>query len=637
MSAVETVPQGATLLSRITSNANLRLAWRRARQHFTKNFHFVDHVAVADFRRNLDSNLDHVACELSSGRYRIAPLRLAPQPKHKLGVCSPIAMRETFWLEPRDQVAWLAVANVVGPLLDNLMPAWSYGHRLSDGNGVRGDRPDCDPSDYFVWSPNESWPICQRHVVLTARHMRAGGPIDPAQLSYDERIAWQWEMDRSKERRIPYWNGTSSRDGKSGESAKVYYATFDFKSFSNGLRLDDVRRVMLEHLPDEARLLSLINSMLEFDVAETASREAASLADVRCSMSSLIHLPVGLIAQGFLANVAMLPIDGEASSALGNIRVAHFRFFDDHFVLACDPGTLCDWLRTYQKIVRRHVPTLEFNAHKTRPTHLGEVLIDESGGLADRQSHLAWQGEECLFDPDAPSKLWALSPVVHRTAASSSNPWTLQLTCTQLEMIRNELRRPFTKRVASHGDLIGHFEDPTMSAIFARMRLMIVELPAKRILLRQALMFLAQTGVGGLGLLFADLIAQAERSPAIGASQVSLFFQLLAPLLPVVALRAARSSGGIEEQSAANAFFLDLATVDATTPASGCEWYLERSLESYICGLLIARAILVSHQANVEDVRIIGLMDELLEASSADLGHARRAEDLLMHWNDLRA
>jgi hypothetical protein len=640
MSASNTELREATLLSQILSDANLQLAWRRACQHFTKNYNFVDHAAVASFHRSLERSLREVARDLSTGRYRVAPLRLAPQPKHRLDRTSPLAMREIFWLEPRDQVAWLAIANVVGPLLDNQMPAWSYGHRLSDGNGVRAARHDTRPSDYFVWSPNESWPICQRHIVLTARHMRAGGRIDASQLCPEELIAWQLEMERPIARRLPYWAQEDLQDSCAELRENVFYATFDFKSFSSGLRLNDVKQALYAYLPrlqNEPLLVSLIDSMLEFEVASVPLPSTESLDGIWLKANRLSHLPAGLIVQGFLANVAMLPVDLLASNAMVGLPIAYFRFFDDHIVLSTDASALRDWLCSYRQIVRRLAPSLEFNRKKTKPRHLGNVLAGGEEAILDEQGLSAGVREDVVFDPDEPEKLWPLSALkVHRTEASG-NRWTLQLTCSQMEATRRELHRPSPSGGVCWPEPAKRDRDPMQHAIFARIRHMLVELPAKRILLRQAILFLAQTGFPGLGSLLTDLVAQAESVPAVGASQISLFYQLFAPLLPVVALRAISTDCGPEDRAASNAFLLDLVALQAPILTGENEWYLERSKENLMYGLAIARAILASQPTNTSAAPAICLLDRLLERNYAESDHRFRAEAVLAYWNDMQA
>ncbi|PSJ19890.1 hypothetical protein CVH10_20485, partial [Halomonas sp. ND22Bw] len=66
----------------------------------------------------------------------------------------------------------------------------------------------------------------------------------------------------------------------------------------------------------------------------------------------LVGIPTGLFVGGFLANVAMLDIDLIADQMLSDTRqIAHFRFVDDHEVLAYDFETLRVWIQTYMGLL----------------------------------------------------------------------------------------------------------------------------------------------------------------------------------------------------------------------------------------------------------------------------------------------
>ncbi len=621
------------ILSKIVRRDNLELAWRRVRHHFDTSHYFVDHAEVARFHKDLSGNLRDVAERLASCKYRVAPFRLAPIPKHKLDRSLPPSMREVFWVEPRDQVAWMAVANVVGPLLDAQMPAWSYGNRLSDGIGARRADKGSRPSDSLVWAANESWPIFQRHVVITARR-RLSGHIDSAKLNYDERLVWEMELSLPQEMRLPYWSdATQAR--LAALIGGVHYVAFDFRSFSESIRVEEVRRALQEHLvllEGETALNDLISSMLVFEIKDGEWDKTTSNV-VEAAPRCLEHLPVGLAVQGFLANVAMLPIDCEAAVAISQRNVEQFRYFDDHVVLASDARELYEWFSEYQSIVRKHIDRLEINSQKTKPPHFREAICKE--GWTEGAFSSSDACKELLLDPNVPDKLWPLSPLRGSVALKLGGAWALHLSDVEVNRILKEIDSPskVNTEVMPRSD-DGH-EALRDYAAFARLRNLLAELPAKRLLFRQALMFLCQTGVSGIGDLRSDLEARAKTELVPAVSQASFLLQLLAPLLPYVALRAIRAPEGSQDRRAAISFLSSLSSLVLPILPSASEWYLVRSRQNFVAGVSIARAILASDQLRDQSVLdVVCVLTEIMENAPFDAVPCE-AKNLLSYWGDV--
>lgn len=105
---------------------NLIWSWRKAKALYRVSDALHDQSQVAAFELNLEQELRQIRRDLESGRYRTRPLRLLPQPKRPDDAGKP-RVRQSFQPSVRDQVAWIALTNVIGPSLDQQMPAWSYG------------------------------------------------------------------------------------------------------------------------------------------------------------------------------------------------------------------------------------------------------------------------------------------------------------------------------------------------------------------------------------------------------------------------------------------------------------------------------------------------------------------------------
>ena len=66
-------------------------------------------------------------------------------------------------------------------------------------------------------------------------------------------------------------------------------------------------------------------------------------------------IPTGLFVAGFLANAAMLPVDTAVNQRVLKRRsLAHFRFVDDHTILAYEFEELCDWIENYQSLLMEY-------------------------------------------------------------------------------------------------------------------------------------------------------------------------------------------------------------------------------------------------------------------------------------------
>jgi hypothetical protein len=105
---------------------NLHLAWAKVRRYYSTTDAWYDELAVAQFEANLESELSSIRDQFSEGTFRVSPLVPLPQPKKSDSEGNP-RVRQAFWVEVRDQVAWAAFVNVIGPVREEQMPTWSCG------------------------------------------------------------------------------------------------------------------------------------------------------------------------------------------------------------------------------------------------------------------------------------------------------------------------------------------------------------------------------------------------------------------------------------------------------------------------------------------------------------------------------
>ncbi|MDE2759582.1 MAG: RNA-directed DNA polymerase, partial [Paracoccaceae bacterium] len=87
-------------------------------------------------------------------------------------------------------------------------------------------------------------------------------------------------------------------------------------------------------------------------------------------------LPTGLFVSGFLANIAMHEVDKLVDTELDtNKSIAHFRFVDDHTILARDFDQLCKWIKWYEELLGKHGVGPKINKDKYDPPSLGKWIV----------------------------------------------------------------------------------------------------------------------------------------------------------------------------------------------------------------------------------------------------------------------
>jgi hypothetical protein len=397
---------------------NLIWAWRKARRLYRQADALFDQSEVAAFDLNLERELDAIHEQFKRGRYKLSPLKLLPQPKRPDANGRP-RMRQSFQVAVRDQVAWIAVINALGPKLDARMPMWSYGHRLFRPAWYDDDQieshlnigPYRHAQGYLFRKFQHSWPLFRRHVTLTARRM-VTEDIDIDELDEGDRRALRYASDppnsaeRLKYLEDGYWVGARP------SSTKLYYASLDLTKFYPSIAPYTILAGLREVLPglsDEPPLQSIIAGMLNFEVTTSGLSEALlASVDPQTATGKFPGIPTGLMVAGFLANIAMLPVDIAADWETSNIRrIAHFRFVDDHSFLAFDFDELCKWIVRYKALLSEKSTGLTVNQDKFSPARLHEVISDIELDTRDTGSAILREeaSRECEIDGRKPSKL----------------------------------------------------------------------------------------------------------------------------------------------------------------------------------------------------------------------------------------
>jgi hypothetical protein len=340
------------------------------------------------FELDLESRLENIATRFKSGEYELQPLKALPRPKKMDD--GKVINRQYFHVPIDDQVAWIAIANVLGPLLDSQMPPWSYGNRIYRPAWYETDEqqqnktleigPYRHASGHLYRKFQHSWPLFRRHVSLTCKTMSRANHTDDEdghQHSSDDRSA----IIAAKREGLRYLETSFWQPVAGKHRYNLHHASIDLKQFFPSISpqsIVDALRSQLDNEKGRDELISLVDKMLQFSIDPATIGANGTNAEVHPSFAEFTGIPTGLFVSGFLSNIAMLPIDLEMDEAIKKSRnVAHFRFVDDHTLIAYSFDDLCEWIRMYEKLLAKHKIGAEINWEKTDPEELSRFIKEE--------------------------------------------------------------------------------------------------------------------------------------------------------------------------------------------------------------------------------------------------------------------
>ncbi len=374
--------------NRLMSPENLNYAWIKTKNLYRMADGFVDAGEIAAFELDLEKRLFDIRRKFALGKYKLKKLRPLPRPK-KLSAEQPIN-RQYYHVAIEDQVAWIALVNALGPKLDQLMVSWSYGNRLYRPAWYEKDEasvstleigPYRHASGHLYRKFQHSWPLFRRHVALTARTMVLGGKnLNRSELDEaDQRADIAAEHASLNYLMRDFW----PEQNNESKNTNVFHASIDLKQFYPTLNVESVINGLAETDELEDPLIyDLVISMLDFKVDMTGMPETA-LDKVEPKFSEKFQgIPTGLFVSGFLANAAMHSIDKLVEKQVVSRRdIAHFRFVDDHTLIAYDFDALCDWIIYYEQLLKKQEIGPIVNVEKTDPPSLGEWISCFKTGL----------------------------------------------------------------------------------------------------------------------------------------------------------------------------------------------------------------------------------------------------------------
>lgn len=443
-----------SLVVKIANKENLMLAWRKIENLFVPGDVWFDPLKLAAFKYRLKDNIDLISEKLLAGTYTLKPIIPVPYPKSRKDGDEEIPIRQSFIIDVADQLVWVAVCNVIGVYLDTKMPAWSYGNRLyirwwKDRNDKWqvGNYRNSVPSLYRNW--NQSWPQMRKKITVSLKLMAGMG----AHLTKEEKELQQKEQEVpdsvARYARLKYLERDYFKEmlKKNGVAKELYWCGIDLKKFYPHIKIQTVVDIIVYELnkEDDEQFVGLLRTLSTFDLntSDFKGRED-NLRSMGLSLEEAVfgYLPTGLLVAGFLANVFMLNIDRKADRYLDAHRdVIHFRYVDDHVMVARTTKALKDWVDEYVSyILDDSDEGLEINFNKAEPENVlgnykkidGKIKLSMYEGC--NEDILEKEGE---LDPYYPTPL--MTQNLQKVSLLSKEKLPL-LTATEFEMVFQDLQ-----------------------------------------------------------------------------------------------------------------------------------------------------------------------------------------------------
>jgi hypothetical protein len=371
-----------SVYERLLSQENLNFAWIKAKNIYRAADGFIDFGEIASFELDLENRLLDIHRQFERGKYHLKKIRPLPRPK-KISDELQSINRQYYHVAIEDQVAWIALVNALGPELDLRMQPWSYGNRLYrpawyETDEVSGSTLEIGPyrhaSGHLYRKFQHSWPLFRRHVTLTARMMVLRRNLQSEEMDQPDRLA----AVSAQQAKLAYFQpGFWPQQIPLSNSSDLYHASIDLKQFYPTLNIEAVIEGLAEAgAMEEPKIASLVSGMLNFQIDMAGMPDTAlERVDPPFLRGEVRGIPTGLFVAGFLANVAMLPVDRIVAERIDSNRdIAHFRFVDDHTLIAYDFDKLCDWIVWYENLLELKGIGPKVNQEKSDPPGLSEWI-----------------------------------------------------------------------------------------------------------------------------------------------------------------------------------------------------------------------------------------------------------------------
>ncbi len=265
----------------------LRRAWHLARKDSRSDF-MLDPYRYSDFAFRLDDHLHGISESLSTLSYHPKPLLTIDVPK------SSLAVRPGSVLEIEDRVVLFAIARLIAPHLDRLLPP-----------GV---------CSWRVKKKAEADPLFEDHEVLRFPFLK--------RRTIQKRIEFVEPWYEGWPRFMRKLEFAYEKQGYR------FLVVSDIVAYFENIDHSLLRDLLLQHLPRQRRIIEFLVSLLEFWAWQTVGGVTVPRG-----------IPQGNSVSSFIGNIYLLPVDFAFSSLVMRRDLKYFRYMDDVKVLAKDNGS----------------------------------------------------------------------------------------------------------------------------------------------------------------------------------------------------------------------------------------------------------------------------------------------------------
>lgn len=387
---------------------NFKWAWNKVKRNLLTVEPNYNEVELFAFELKLEDNLTTIIDAIKAKTYNTKQI-------HPIAVPKPFKdekpqTRQLFAISLEDQLVWIAILNIIGPLIDNQMPFWSYGSRLYkslfkiDDRWIEEFYQNSSGKIYRTW--NQSWPLFRKHVGITAKLMGSVKPI----FDEEEHKAIN---DNEKSKNINTFLKRSYWSDK-GTSDAIFWANLDLTKFFQSIEAETIeqniesylKNIHIEGLDD---VLSLIKKCLKFKVNVTDwinDLDVINLSnlEVKNDIIEYSGIPTGLIVGGFLANISMKNVDERINEYLRLEKLSIFRYVDDFTILSSNFDLLIKTVHKITEFVEQGNPEVKLNTGKTKPIEFAE-LLHENNDIVKRDILEKIAINVCKIDPAYPKPL----------------------------------------------------------------------------------------------------------------------------------------------------------------------------------------------------------------------------------------
>lgn len=425
------------IIKDIIERKNLVAAWLKVKKYLLEHEGWVDIEELFSFEARLDEKLEFIHKQLSNHKWKLQ--EMVPLPRLKVSRKKDDkgggkTIRQYFWVSIEDQVAWTAVINIIGPILDLEMPGWSLANRLyrsvtykdvkdPDQKGILKIGPFTHYTGDLYRSWSKSWSLYKYLSFFTWCRMMKGRKFrkeEIASFSEGEKRVYHDYSERVVFLEKDYWKG--------GNHRKIYWAKIDLENFFPSLNRDAILKAIIYGLNKsevytkyEDKQTEIINLEKLLKLMLSFYWKIPNWEENDIKLASLDKkdkgIPVGLLVSGFLANVALLPIEDRLKQKLSEEDpkcIAHFRYVDDHFILSHDLSKLITWIKDYRELIKDI--GANYNFHKIEPEQL---IKDKEKGEFQTYENIKSQANDLIIDPDDPREfisqtLALISDIAHK-------------------------------------------------------------------------------------------------------------------------------------------------------------------------------------------------------------------------------